>query len=495
MLNKNKLEILVNKIKMRIFNDISKNHIEASISQISTCAKILYETNQIYYDYDLESYLLEISNKINLKVPNYSPKKDTILFFDSFGLNNRGLAQIYLKALSNIGNVIYVTYSDNKNKIPTLKSILKSNSKNKVYFLESKNYLERINKLAQIFENERPMHIINYSTPWEVVLPIVGYFYKDFTKRYLINLTDHAFWLGSQFIDYCVEFRDYGAYISNKYRNISKDKIVCLPYYPVIDTNKEFEGFPFPYDETKQKIVFSGGNIYKTIGKDNLYYKIVDHILSKHSDVILWYAGSGNPLLYDNFNKLKEKYPNQLYITTERKDLFQILEKCYFYLSTYPLGGGLMTQYAAVAKKIPITLKFDTVLNGLLINQNNLGIIFDSYDEVINEIDKILENEAYLKSKESKLEGSVISEREFQEQLLLLLESGRTKYNLEFKPVDTDNFRKEYLLRLNIDEIYTYTARDKYLLSSLPIQYIAGQLYRIKSKCMWLITKMKEGLK
>ncbi len=491
MLSKNKLEILVNKVKHSISSNISKNNIEASISQTSTCAKILYETNQTYYDSDLESYLLEISNKLDLKIDNYSSNKNTILFFDSFGLNNRGLAQIYLKALSKIGKVMYITYGEYKNRIPTLLSILESGKQNKIYFLENKSYLKKIEELKQILEKERPFHIINYSTPWEVVLPIVAYFYKDFTKRYLINLTDHAFWLGSQFIDYCVEFRDYGAYISNKYRNISKDKIVCLPYYPVIDVNKDFEGFPFQYDETKHKIVFSGGNIYKTIGKDNLYYKIVDNILTKHSDVIFWYAGSGDPLLYDSFNKLKGKYPNQLYITSERKDLFQVLQKCYFYLSTYPLGGGLMTQYAAIAKKLPISLKFDNVLSGLLINQDDLGIIFNSYDEVIDEIDKLLDNKDYLKDKESRLESSVISETEFQEQLGLLLETGKTKYHLEYKPVDTVNFRKEYLHRFNIEDIYAYIANDNYLLVVMPLQFIAGILRRIKSKCKKLLAKIK----
>ena len=35
------------------------------------------------------------------------------------------------------------------------------------------------------------------------------------------------------------------------------------------------------------------------------------------------------------------------------------LEKSYFYLSTYPICGGLMFQYAASAGKVPVTLKYD----------------------------------------------------------------------------------------------------------------------------------------
>ena len=482
MLTKAKLNIIVNKLKHNIADELINNRIEASVSQISTCARILYMANQTYYDQFLEEKLIEISNILNITVNEYPAKKDTILFFDSFGLENRGLAQIYLKALSNIGKIIYVTYADYKNKIPKLAKIVETNNQNKIYYLEGKDYLQKIKELKQIFEKEKPLHIINYSTPWEVSLPIASYPYRNFTKRYLINLTDHAFWLGAQLIDYCVEFRDYGAFISKKYRNINKKNIVCLPYYPVIDINKEFEGFPFPYNETKHRIIFSGGNIYKTISKDNLYYKIVDYILSNYSDVIFWYAGSGDTLLYENFNKLKEKYPNQLFLTKERQDLYQVLKSCYFYLSTYPVCGGLMMQYAAIAKKLPITLKLDNLVDDLLINQNNLEIMFDTYEDLIKEINKLLKDQSYLKSKETKLENSVISENEFQEQLNFVINTGKTKYKLDYKPVNTEDFRKEYLQRLCVCDVFAHISRNNSLICSFPKEYIVGLFFRIINK-------------
>ena len=491
MLNKTKLDILVDKMKYNISKELDKGNMEASISQISTCAKILYETNQTYYDQFLEEKLIEISDRLNINVNKYSAQKDTILFFDSFGLENRGLAQIYLKAFLNIGKIIYVTYKKYKDNIPKLKAIVEANNQNKIYYLEDKGYLGKIKELAQIFENEQPLHIINYSTPWEVVLPIASHSYRNFTKRYLINLTDHAFWLGSQLIDYCIEFRDYGAFISNKYRNICKSKIVCLPYYPVIDLNKEFEGFPFPYDENKQKIVFSGGNIYKTISKDNLYYKIIDYILSNFSDVIFWYAGSGDPILYDNFNKLKSKYPTQLYVTKERKDLYQVLRKCYFYLSTYPVCGGLMMQYAAIAKKLPITLKQDNLVDDLLINQNNLEVMFDNYELLIKEINKLLKDNSYLKRKELKLENSVISEKEFQEQLYFLINTGKTKYKLDYKQINTEEFRKGYLQRLSIFDVYNFISRDSSLICNFTKEFIVGSFFRIIRKCKILLNRWR----
>lgn len=480
MLSKNKLKIIINLIKNNILYKLEKNNIEETISQISTCARILYLTNQIYYEQFLENKLIEISNKLNLKTNSYLPKSNSIMFYDSFGLDNRGLAQIYLKAISNVGNIIYITYGQNKNRIPILESILAKNGNNKVYFLDGKNNLDKIWELKQIFEKERPLHIIYYCTPWEVILPIVSYSFKDYTKKYLINLTDHAFWLGSKFIDYSIEFRDYGAYITNKFRNINREKIVCLPYYPIIDEKKEFEGFPFSYDEKTQKIIFSGGNIYKTISEDNLYYKVVDNILSNHSEVIFWYAGSGDNRLYEKFNMLKAKFPKRLYITSERKDLFQVLQKCYFYFNTYPYGGALMIQYAVKAKKIPITLRFDNSINGLLINQDLLEVIFDNYDGLIEEINKLISDKDYLERKKLKVENSVISEKDFQEQLYLLLKTGKTKYNLNYKHIDTEEFRNLYMHRLNYGDVCMEISANSSFIYSLPLQYLIGYYYRAK---------------
>lgn len=62
-------------------------------------------------------------------------------------------------------------------------------------------------------------------------------------------MTDHAFWLGRFAFDYCIEFRVYGYNISIQKRKIEKEKILMLPYYPVIRKEK-YQGLPFP-DSTR----------------------------------------------------------------------------------------------------------------------------------------------------------------------------------------------------------------------------------------------------
>ena len=79
---------------------------------ISNAAIILYNTNIYYADDDLEKYLKKISDNLCLEKFNTKDTTDTVIFFDGFGINDRGLAQIYLKSLCSANNVVYVTFED-----------------------------------------------------------------------------------------------------------------------------------------------------------------------------------------------------------------------------------------------------------------------------------------------------------------------------------------------------------------------------------------------
>ena len=104
---------IVDKLKCGIKSEIRKKNYEAALELILNCANILYQTNLYYVDEDLEGYLKEIANKMEILSP-IGEKTDVIFFYDGFGLNSRGLAQIYIKALCQIKKVIYITYEDRK---------------------------------------------------------------------------------------------------------------------------------------------------------------------------------------------------------------------------------------------------------------------------------------------------------------------------------------------------------------------------------------------
>jgi hypothetical protein len=231
-----------------------------------------------------------------------------------------------------------------------------------------------------------------------------------------------------------------------------------LPFYPFTDEGIEFQGYPFAFDEHSQKLIFSGGALYKTFSEDNAYYKLIDFILATDPETVFWYAGSGDR---SGFDPLLRKYAGRIFITPERKDLLQVLKRCCFYLSTYPVSGGLMFQYAAKAGKIPVTFRHDMCNEGFLIGQEELGIEFDSIEETEAEISRCLSDKEYREQKEKKLTDALVTEEEFTEQLGKLLRSGENDYSVTIKRQETEIFREEYAKRWEVNSLVPFLIRRK----------------------------------
>ena len=350
---------------------IKAGTIERAMQAAGVSAEISYAWNQYYSDSSLEKVLLEITESMGTgELPRPRSDPETVLFYDGFALDTRGLALIYLKALCRLGyKVIYVTYdADYSSKCPTeqpeIKKATCGSDIRMIYIRRSSKCLEKAEEILNLIDKYRPAVSFLYSLPFDI--PAVCAFTKaeGTTRRFLINLTDNAFWAGLNSFDYCIEFRDYGAGISFYDRRILSGKLKVLPFYPYTDEGIEFQGYPFSFDEHSQKLIFSGGALYKTFSEDNAYYKLVDFILATDPETVFWYAGSGDR---SRFDPLLRKYAGRIFITPERKDLLQVLKRCCFYLSTYPVSGGLMFQYSAKAGKIPVTFRHDMCNEGFLI--------------------------------------------------------------------------------------------------------------------------------
>lgn len=471
----------VSKLKKISRDKILKKKYNSALSAISICASVLYGTNLYHMDSDLENMLSDISAQI-INAKSYIGNEDVLIFYDGFGLNDRGLIKIYLEAVCKVRKVCYITYRDRKDCIPDIKEILNKYNADICYLDRKVSISKTIKQLDQLVKLYSPRHFFYYSVPEDVIATTIMYAYSNKLLRYQINLTDHAFWLGANCIDYCVEFREYGAYITNECRKIDKKKIIYIPFYPMIHKNREFQGYPFER-KTDNKVVFSGGGLYKTISRDNKYYEIVDYILSMHKNVIFWYAGYGDD---SKLQELSKKYPKRVYFTSERQDLFQILEHSDMYLSTYPIGGGLMFQYAACAGICPITLKSGDFTDGFLINQNSLGIEFDDIDAVRVEISKILNDEIYAREKGRLLKESVISSDLFDLMVKELIEGKQeNRLNIKYVKVDTTEFRQLCFDRIKLQDLDHMMIKKRmiiFCITSYPIICIKGISQKIKKK-------------
>ncbi|OAA86946.1 hypothetical protein [Clostridium ljungdahlii] len=438
---------IISKLKNTSITAIKKNNYEKALAAISACANILYEYNQVYEDDELEQMLLQIGKQIikcDSQIYNQLKNSNTVLFYDSFGMDLRGHVIVYTKAIVKNGyHLVYVTNEKARDNQPNLKRELEGYDVDWIYINMNKSYLEWITSLFYIFEKNKPQNAFFYTTPFDVAGTVVFDRLENYVYRYLIDLTDHAFWLGKYAADLFIGSRDLAASISFFHRNIEKDKLAMLDVNLYVNCNMKLG--PMPFDVDKNKFIFSGGSLYKTLGDpDNKFYAIVEHVLVNNPDIFYVYAGFGDDSQLKN---LQYKFKGRVYHLPERTDFYQIMERCIIYLNTYPMFGGLMMRYAANAGKIPITLRHNNDADGLLFDQNDREIQYDDFDTLVKDLDHLLNDKEYLNTREKKLNGAIMTEECFVRNIGLLIKEKRTEYCYHIQEVDTADFRDEYRRR------------------------------------------------
>lgn len=436
---------------------LQRKDYETALSAIRCSAHTQYAFNQRYTDVFLEEKLKQIAAEMKpayqQQLSQIEADNNTVLFYDGFGLDTRGVAGMYLRSLKNNGyHIVYVTRKTSENSLPTLLGILEGTDAVCEFVDMESRYRQRIDALIQVFIRHRPKAMLFYTLPDDVAGCVAFHLYEGIGKRYLIDLTDHAFWLGTGCNDYFFGSREMSASNQLFGRGIPKEKLIKLGVNLLVDPQRQPD--PFPFDVENSRYIFSGGALYKTLGdKENTYYRIVDHILQKHKDVKFLYAGTGDE---SQMQLLLDKYPQQAFLIPERKDFYYLISHSVFYLNTYPMFGGMMMKYSAHAKKIPVTLRHKTDSDGLLIDQAAAKIDYDSYEALVEDVDRLLTDEAYLRSREALLEGKTITQQRFDNNLHSAIETQTTDYDHAYEKQDTTEFLAEYYRRFRIADVYNY---------------------------------------
>ena len=465
---------------------IVKNDYEKAMAAISVSGYIQYMFNQTYTDVELEKMILQLAKRNKVKyetdIKMMPIEKKNVLFYDGFGLDTRGVALMYLNALKKNGyHIIYVTNLEAEGKQPEIQKIMRGAVITWKYISMRNSYLSWFEELTKIIIASKAKALFFYTKPNDVSGALSLSLFQGKCDRYLIDLTDHAFWIGTQSNDYFLGSREMSA--SNQFfrRYIPKSRMIKLGVNLIVEEGNDHKGLPF--DILSEKYIFSGGSLYKTLGDpENTYYRILDYILSKHSEIKFLYAGEGDA---SQLELIIKKYPGQAFLIKERKDFYYLIKHCVLYLNTYPMFGGMMMKYAAYAGKIPITLRHNRDSDGLLLNQKQAQIEYDTYEELIADIDKLLLDQNYLKQREELLKGTVITEQRFVNNLQSLIETHSTDYCHQVVEIDTSAFQKEFYDRFELSKVkqdcVNYINRSLY--NSMPWMYIIAAK---KMACLFL---------
>ncbi|TDE33639.1 hypothetical protein [Antarcticimicrobium sediminis] len=315
---------------------------------IREAANLAYLVNWRYQDDRLENLLSRISARLLPGMP--PPPRDSarIVFFDSWGLDARGLSLQYIRALKAYGApLLYICENRNEAASTQLREELARASAAEVLYLDDvSGPVEKTRKIFDAATAFAATQIMMHMTPWAVEA-IIAFRAMPNVVKYQINLTDHAFWLGTSCTDYSLEFREYGRTLTSTQRGLPADRVILNPYYPIIEDNRKD---PLPDRRPGDTVVFTGGAYYKMYGRGGYFFDLIANLLDNHDDLIVWIAGNGHTKILED--KLQRYIRDgRVMLIGNRKDINAVFKACDIYLSTYPFCGGLMAQLATVHER------------------------------------------------------------------------------------------------------------------------------------------------
>lgn len=419
---------------------INKSEFLLALQEIKAIASWLYKVNFICFSKELEDDIRLIADNVipeKINIINADPNR--YVFIDTLGADNRGETQQYIRALMDLNKeFIYIYINDNITNIPEILKELGNYKNAKIITFNKKefNYIEKAKFIISAINKLAPKRVFLHLMPWDVV-SLLAISRINGVEIYNINLTDHAFWLGASFIDYNIEFRKYGKGISLKERGLKESQIIYLPYYPIISKYTVFQGFKDIPKETT--IILTGGHYYKMFDKDNLFFKIIDDILDLSQNVIVLIAGDGDRKeMHQHLSTIRNK--NRVILIGNRTDIAEVFKHCDIYLGTFPMPGGLMTQYAATfskpiiafGKKDDNNCRIEEFTNQLF---EGTHTIYD-YKELIDYSRKLIEDKNFRKQEGIKAHKGVMTRAIFNNEFLNLVTSKKTNIEWPSEPND-----------------------------------------------------------
>lgn len=417
LLTESKVHQLYSIYKIKAQRALKKKHYDSCLRYLTVVAHTGYSYYMGYKDDDLEDLLEQLATCLNHCGDKKNRRGNVCVFYDSFSYDNGGLVQQYLGAIISSGfRIHYITQRE---------AVLK-NSSAIGNMLRSYRNAEIVLEPPKLSPLQRAQFIYNYimeteagslfihSTPDAAIANTAFYALPKSIKKYKINLTDHTFWIGTRFIDYSLEFRPYGAKLSFLKRGIAKDKIIHMPFYPIMN-HTAFQGFP---DKAKGKIIlFSGASYYKIFDKDDTFFKLSKAILDACPMVVLLFAGFGDSSV---LNDKLERYglKDRFLLIGHRTDITEVFEHCDIYLNTYPSSGGLMSQYAAQLSKpiVNYVTSGTSLVEEFVCQIRKIDISDYTIESVVERVSRLANDSSYRDTFGREIRSCVLSPAEFNER-------------------------------------------------------------------------------
>lgn len=422
---------LFKKFKIQAIKDFEKGDYNACLKYLGLACQTAYTFYIGFTDNEIEAMLQGVSEKIQKRsLANSDSNK--VVMYDSFSQDSQGLTMQYVDAIVAAGyDLLYITsFNLNDPRSRLLKQTLLDYPKATIWGTpRKKTGLEWIQSVYNKIIDFAPSKLFMHFYPDAVAAAALFYALPKEITKYQINLTDHTYWVGAGCVDYSFEFRDYGASLSVGRRGIPKDRMLLLPYYPMMKAT-EFKGFP---KEVERKVkIFSGASFYKIMDENDTFFILNKAILEANPNAVTLFAGGGDMVM---LNSLIEKYglKGRFIPIGQRNDIFECYKHSDIYLSSYPLGGGLMSQFAAHAG-LPILALANSKTSGkieeMVCQKHWEDMTFDSMDALVAEASRLVNDTSYRQQRGQAMRNCVISMEEFNRSFKASVETNQSQYLL-----------------------------------------------------------------
>lgn len=476
---------------------LDRGRYDVCLKYVEAACDVAYKFYIGFTNNQIEATLKQLARRIQKhETLDFGPR---CVFYDTFSQDAQGLTMQYVDAIIAAGwEMLYITEFglDNPRSV-RLKQTLQDYPKAKVMTVSRK--LKGMSKVQFVYDtimDYAPDKLFMHIHPSAVKVVTALYALPKEITKYQINLTDHTYWVGAGCVDYSFEFRDYGASLSVGKRGIQKDRILFLPYYPMMKET-EFAGFP---NEVEGKVkICSGASFYKIIDENDTFFKLNKAILDVNPNAVTLFAGGGDMVM---LNSLIEKYglKGRFIPIGQRNDIFECYKHSDIYLSSYPLGGGLMSQFAAHAG-LPILALANSKTSGkieeMVCQKHWEDMTFDSMDALVAEASRLVNDTSYRQQRGQAMRNCVIDVEEFNHSFQKSVTTGLSQY-----PLAIDDEVKLHYLSIN-DKLKLENSTKRYHRSvfstlgllglfSCPRVWFCGAMARIKSSRMGIMFKTQK---
>ena len=200
---------LIDIFKQKARKSIEKRRLDDAIAYIKAAAWTKYDFYIGYTDKELELYLSQISQYVFQHRNHENKVHNGIVLIDVFSLDTQGLSAQYINAIISTGSrLLYIHRNDLGNQ-STLYQTLISYPRAEIVKVPKKiSGVEQAkwiyNKIMDFGASNVLMHLLPDSAAECIALHALP---KEISK-FQIDLTDHAFWLGTKCSDYTIEDPD-----------------------------------------------------------------------------------------------------------------------------------------------------------------------------------------------------------------------------------------------------------------------------------------------